>query len=206
MAAPMATTAVTGTERPRRLAVAMCTAVALVIAVLLAGCSSDSGSDDGADASRRTTTSADRAERTTTSAAPDGTTTTGAPTTTAAPPTSAGGGSSAFRGAVDGQDGVEVTFTRGAAALADVRADGLELTCQPLEGGDSKTVTLDVVIAEVPLGSGGLVEHTEAGAPYEPTLAGSFTPAGAFAGSLSLSGQRDGFACGGEFTFIATPT
>lgn len=185
-------------------------AVVLVAAVALAGCSSD-GSDGAADADapRRTTTTVnDGGESSTTSTAPEGTTTT-APegTTTAAPPTSgAGGGSSSFRGAVDGQDGIEVTFTRGPAALTDLRADGLDLTCQPLEGGDAKTITVDVAMAEVPLGSGTLVEHTEAGAPYEPTLSGSFTPAGTFAGALYLSGQRDGFACGGEFTFIATPT
>lgn len=184
-------------------------AVVLVAAVALAGCSSD-GSDGAADADapRRTTTTVnDGGESSTTSTAPEGTTTAPEGTTTAAPPTSgAGGGSSSFRGAVDGQDGIEVTFTRGAAALTDLRADGLDLTCQPLEGGDAKTITVDVAMAEVPLGSGTLVEHTEAGAPYEPTLSGSFTPAGTFAGALYLSGQRDGFACGGEFTFIATPT
>lgn len=181
-------------------------AAGVLLAVAVAGCSSDGS--EGADAPRRTTTtSTDGGERTTTTEAPgDTTSTSAAPTTTAAPPSTTGGGSSAFRGSVDGQDGIEVTFTRGAAALTDVRADGLELTCQPLEGGDAETITVDVAIAQVPLGSGDLVEHTQADAPYEPTLSGSFTPAGSFAGALSLSGQRDGFACGGEFTFIATPT
>ena len=174
----------------------------LAVTVVLAGCSSDGS--DGADAPRRTTTSADETDQTTTEA-PERTTS--STTTAVAPTTSAGGGgSSAFRGTVDGQGGIEVTFVRSPTVLTDVRADGLELTCQPLEGGDAKTITVDVAMAQVPLGTTDLVEHTEADAPYEPTLAGSFTPAGSFAGSLSLSGQRDGFACGGEFTFIATPT
>jgi hypothetical protein len=179
-------------------------AVLLVVTGAVVGCSSDDS--EGADAPRRTTTtSADRPDRTSTTEAP-ATTTTTAPATTAPPTSAGGGGSSAFRGTVDGQDGIEVTFVRGATALTDVRADGLELTCQPLEGGDSTTITVDVAMPEVPLGASELVEHTQSDAPYEPTLAGSFTPAGSFAGALSLSGQRDGFACGGEFTFIATPT
>lgn len=178
----------------------------LAVALGLAGCSSDSGSGAGGEgAPRRTTTT------TTTTTVPARTSSTAAPTTDATAPTTVAstsgvGGSSTFRGAVDGQAGIEVTFTRGAAALTDVRVDDLELTCQPLDGGDAKTITVDVSVAQVPLGSGGLVEHTDAGAPYEPTLTGSFTPAGSFAGSLYLSGQRDGFACGGEFTFIATPS
>ena len=187
------------------------TAVAVLVlaaSVALAACSSDGS--DGADAPRRTTTTAaDGPSRTTTSTteAERATTTTAAPSTTATPATGGGGGSgsSTFRGDVDGQKGVAVTFTRSASAITDVRAEGLELTCQPLKGGDAKTITVDVAMAQVPLSSG-LIEHTEAGAPYEPTLSGSFTPAGAFAGALSLSGQRDGYACGGEFTFLATPT
>lgn len=182
-------------------------AAVLMAAVALAGCSSDGS--EGGDAPRTTTTEADGAEGTSTTEAAEDTTSTAPPTTptTAAPTTAAGGGgSSAFRGTVDGQDGVEVTFTRGATALTDVRADGLELTCQPLAGGDPETTTVDVAMAEVPLGATDLVEHTESGATYEPTISGSFTDAGSFAGSLYLSGQADGFACGGEFTFIATPT
>ena len=188
------------------------TAVAVLVlaaSVALAACSSDGS--DGADAPRRTTTTtaADGRLRTTTSTteAERATSTTAAPSTTATPATGGGGGSgsSTFRGDVDGQKGVSVTFTRSASAITDVRAEGLELTCQPLKGGDAKTITVDVAMAQVPLSSG-LIEHTEAGAPYEPTLSGSFTPAGAFAGALSLSGQRDGYACGGEFTFLATPT
>ncbi|MBX3285242.1 MAG: hypothetical protein KF703_07860 [Actinobacteria bacterium] len=181
-------------------------ALVLVLALSLVGAACSSDGSDGADAPRRTTTTvSDDADASTTTTAPRTTTsTTAAPTSTAAPDTTAGG-SSAFRGAVDGQKDVVVTFTRGADALTDVRASGLELTCQPLAGGDAKTISVDVAMAQVPLGPG-LLEHTEQGAPYEPTLSGSFTPAGAFAGSLYLSGQRDGYACGGEFTFLATPS
>ncbi|MEZ5177192.1 MAG: hypothetical protein R2746_02630 [Acidimicrobiales bacterium] len=182
-------------------------ALVLVLALSLVGAACSSDGSDGADAPRRTTTTvSDDADASTTTTAPRTTpSTTAAPTSTAAPDTTAGGGSSAFRGAVDGQKDVVVTFTRGADALTDVRASGLELTCQPLAGGDAKTISVDVAMAQVPLGPG-LLEHTEQGAPYEPTLSGSFTPAGAFAGSLYLSGQRDGYACGGEFTFLATPS
>jgi hypothetical protein len=191
------------TVRGRRSMATAIAGVLLAIAVVLAGCSGD-GSEDAEAPRRTTTTEADGAEPTTTTAADD-TTTTGAPTTPTTPTTAAPGSSSSFRGAVDGQEGIQVAFTRSATALTDVRADGLELTCQPLEGGDAKTITVDVAMAQVPLGTADLVEHTESGAPYEPTLSGSFTPDGSFAGSLYLSGQADGFACGGEFTFIASP-
>lgn len=192
--------------RPRALAVLAVAVGLLAASVLGAGCSSDgsdgakagSGADGTTTAPKRTTTTA---PRTTTTAAPSTTTSTKPATT---PGSGGAGGSSAYAGDLDGQDGVSVSFTRTASALTDLRADGLELTCQPLASGDAKTITVDVAMAQVPLGTGGLVEFTESGAPYEPTVSGSFTASGDFAGSLYLSGQRDGYACGGEFTFIAT--
>lgn len=172
-------------------------ALSLVGVLALVGCSKDS--DDAATTTTPSSTTA--AAGRTTSTVARSTSTTQAPiiTTTVVKPT---GGPSKFRGVVDGQPKVIVTFTKG-TALTDVKADGLEIQCQPLEQGDAKTDTVDVAIASAPIAADGTVSYTQAKEQFEPNISGTFTDDGRFAGVLTLSGERKGYACGGEYTFIA---
>ncbi|MCU1498454.1 MAG: hypothetical protein JWM47_2407 [Acidimicrobiales bacterium] len=169
----------------------------------LPGCSSD-GNDDGARADPSSTTEA--AGRSTTTAADRATTTVPATTTTTAGVPVLPPGATRYAGPVDGQQaGVEVSFTRD-GAITDFEVGGLSMDCQPLTSGEPSTRSTTVSIAEVAVSASGAVSHIEEDARYRPSLTGSFTPDGSFAGGLYLSGEDDGFVCGGEFTFIAAPT
>ena len=128
--------------------------------------------------------------------------TSGATTTTAvfAP---GRGGPIAYAGSVDGQkSAVKVAFTRN-AGIENFVVSGLVIVCQPLDNGDSSSRVTRVSIPRAELRADGSIEHTETSAKYRPTLSGTFTPDGSFAGGLFLSGEDDGSVCGGEFTFLA---
>jgi len=183
----------TNRVRAARLAIA----VGLVGAMALSGCSKDKSDDSDKGASASTTTAAKAASSTTTSTT--STTTEPRITTTVVKPA---GGPTKFRGVVDGQPKVVVTFTRG-TAITDLKADDLEIECQPLDNGDAKTKTVDVAIPSAPVAASGSVSFTQSAKEYQPTISGVFTKDARFAGAISLSGQKDGYACGGEFTFIA---
>jgi len=183
------------TNRVRAVRVAI--VVALLGAVALSGCSKDKSDD----ADKGTTPSSTAVARSTSTTVGSSTSTTTEPriTTTIVKPT---GGPTSFRGVVDGQPKVVVTFTKG-ATLTDLKANDLEIECQPLDNGDAKTTKVDVAIPSAPVASNGSVTFTQSAKEYQPTISGSFTKDGRFAGALSLSGQKNGYACGGEFTFIA---
>ncbi|CAN5493750.1 hypothetical protein BH10ACT1_BH10ACT1_34960 [soil metagenome] len=180
--------------------------LACALTVAAVGCSSDSDSDGASP--KKTTTTAEVS--TSTTDAPTTTTTTAAkPATTTTTTTAPGGPGDAgprdFAGPVDGQpESVEVTFTRD-GGIVDFSVSGLEIQCQPLDNGDASTRPTKVTIAAAPIAADGSVQFTAKGSKYEPSLSGSFTPEGSFAGGLYLSGEDDGSVCGGEFTFIATP-
>ncbi len=111
-----------------------------------------------------------------------------------------------FAGRVDGQkSSVKVTFTRN-SGIKNFVVSGLAILCQPLDNGDSSTRATRVSIPSAEIRADGSVEHSETSAKYRPTLSGTFTPDGSFAGGLYLSGEDDGSVCGGEFTFIAKAT
>lgn len=174
----------------------------MVLLVLAsAGCSSDGGSDDAPDRTTSTTS---------TTAAP--VSTTEAPTTTQAPassttvaPTPPGAGPTAYAGVVDGQEGATVRFTRD-GGIEGFEVRGLSVTCQPLAAtGDSKERTVSVTIDAAPLTADGSIDHTEETANLRPSLSGAFADDGTFTGGIFLTGEDDGFVCGGEFTFFASP-
>jgi len=50
---------------------------------------------------------------------------------------------------------------------------------------------------------GAVNRKLKANKQFEPNISGTFTDDGRFAGVLTLSGDRQGYACGGEYTFIA---
>lgn len=205
-------------------------AVLALTTVLAAGCSSDGddgGASDRTTTTKRTTTSADRtttskATTTTTAGAGNGggTTTTGTgggeppqttttaddgpPSTTAS--TEAPRAPSSYAGLVAGQAAdSDVTFTRG-AGIEDFKVSGLAIECQPLAPtGDAKSRTVDVAIDAAPVAADGSVMFTQTDATYDPSLSGSFAADGTFAGGLFLSGESEGFVCGGEFAFTAKP-
>lgn len=172
--------------------------VAGAIVLGAVGCSSDS---DGTPKTTTTKPSATPSTSTTpseTTATPLATTS----TTTAAKPVNPAGPTD-YAGRVDGQkSAVKVTFTRN-AGIKNFVVSGLAILCQPLDNGDSSTRATKVSIPAAEIRADGSVEHTETGAKYKPTLSGTFTPDGSFAGGLFLSGEDDGSVCGGEFTFIA---
>ncbi|HEX2574829.1 MAG TPA: hypothetical protein VHK88_00680 [Aquihabitans sp.] len=195
-------------RRGQRLAGALVLAGALAAA--LVGCSDD---DDAADAPRRTTTtevaeatSTTTEATTTTDEASSTTTTTAAATTTTAAPTPGAPGPRDYRGVVDGQDPeVPVRFVRG-AGIEDLEVEDLAIECQPLDNtGDLQERTTDVSFDQVPISGSGSVEAMLDDEPLRPSLSGSFADDGTFTGALFLSGEDDGFVCGGEFTFTATP-
>ena len=124
-------------------------------------------------------------------------------TTTTAVSDPGRGGPIAYAGRVDGQkSAVKVAFTRN-AGIENFVVSGLVIVCQPLDNGDSSSRVTKVSIPRAELRADGSIEHTETSAKYRPTLSGTFTPDGSFAGGLFLSGEDDGSVCGGEFTFFA---
>ena len=175
--------------------------VAGAIVLGAVGCSSDS---DGTPKPTKTTTTKPAASPSTattpseTTAAPLATTS----TTTAVKPVNPTWPAH-YAGRVDGQkSSVKVTFTRN-VGIQNFVVSGLAILCQPLDNGDSSTRATKVSIPSADIRADGSVEHTETGAKYKPTLSGTFTADGSFAGGLFLSGEDDGSVCGGEFTFIA---
>ena len=180
-------------------AVRLAIVVVLLGALALAACSKDESDDSDKGASASTTTAAAARSTSTTSTTSSSTTTEPLITTTVVKPA---GGPTKFRGVVDGQPKVVVTFTRG-TAITDLKANDLAIECQPLDNGDAKTKTVDISVPSVPVAAGGSVSFTQSAKEYQPTISGTFTKDDRFAGAISLSGQKDGYACGGEFTFIA---
>jgi hypothetical protein len=187
-------------SRPRARAGALLVVAALVLA---GGCSSDDGSDgrDGADTTRP-------AGATTTSKAPVTTeagssTTLGATTNTTAPaqddPANAD-----YRGKVDGRDAT-VTFTRKDGTILDLAISSLTLDCLPTGDGEPTTRKATVSIDRLPLPASGVVEVTAKDDPYSPSITGTFAEDGTFSATVLFSGQREGYACGGEFPFTAQP-
>lgn len=187
---------------PRLRSVGAGAVLVVVLAVAAIGCSSDGGSDDAAP--ERTTTT--EAEAPTTSITEAVATTTEAPaTTTTVAPTPPGDGPTAYEGVIDGQEDATVSFTRdGGIEAFEVR--GLAVECQPLDvTGEPKARTVSVTIAAAPLTADGSISHTEEDANLAPTLSGAFADDGTFAGGVFLTGEDDGFVCGGDFTFYANP-
>lgn len=194
----------TPTRRPRAFGpwVAL-VAVAALLVMAAVGCSSDGGSDDAAP--ERTATTEDGAVTTSTVDATTTTTADAAVTSTTATPTPPGDGPTDYAGFIDGQEEATVTFVRDDGIEAFEVRD-LAVECQPLEvTGEPETKTISVAIAAAPLTADGSISHTEDDADLKPTLSGAFADDGTFAGGVFLTGEDDGFVCGGDFTFYANP-
>ncbi len=173
--------------------------LAVVLApVVMVACSSKS---DGADKPDRTSTTAAARTSTSSTTAPRPSTT----VTTTVPGTRTGTGPTNFAGQLDGQK-ARATFTRTSAGIENFEVVGLAIQCQPIDNSAPSSRATRVTIQLAPIKADGSVETTATAAKYKPTLSGSFTPQGTFAGGLFLSGQDSGSVCGGEFTFIAKPT
>ena len=177
--------------------------VIVAIALSTAGCGSNS--DGSVQPTKNTTT--EHAPTTTIRRAGTTSTSTSASasgaTTTAAVSDPGRGGPIAYAGRVDGQkSAVKVAFTRN-TGIENFVVSGLVIVCQPLDNGDSSSRVTRVSIPRAELRADGSIEHTETSAKYRPTLSGTFTPDGSFAGGLFLSGEAAGSVCGGEFTFLA---
>ncbi len=111
-----------------------------------------------------------------------------------------------YSGPVDDQpEGTTVAFVR-SGSVTGFEVRDLEVECQPLAAdGEAMSRQVSVAIAEAPIAADGTVAFTEGSATLKPSLSGSFAADGAFVGSLFLTGEDDGFVCGGEFTFTARP-
>ena len=177
----------------------------VIVAVTLSAAGCGSNSDGSVQPTKNTTT--EPAPTTTIRRAGTTSTSTSASasgaTTTTAVSDPGRGGPIAYAGRVDGQkSAVKVTFTRN-TGIENFVVSGLVIVCQPLDNGDSSSRVTKVSIPRAELRADGSIEHTETSAKYRPTLSGTFTPDGSFAGGLFLSGEDDGSVCGGEFTFFA---
>lgn len=177
----------------------------VIVAITLSTAGCGSNSDGSVQPTKNTTT--EPAPTTTIRRAGTTSTSTSASasgaTTTTAVSDPGRGGPIAYAGRVDGQkSAVEVTFTRN-TGIENFVVSGLVIVCQPLDNGDSSSRVTKVSIPRAELRADGSIEHTETSAKYRPTLSGTFTPDGSFAGGLFLSGEDDGSVCGGEFTFFA---
>ena len=175
----------------------------LVAGAVVLGAAACSSESDGTPKPTKTTTTKPAATPSTaatpseTTAAPPATT-----STTVVKPANPAGPTD-YAGRVDGQKtSVKVTFTRN-GGIKNFVISGLAILCQPLDNGDSSSRATKVSIPSADIRADGSVEHTETGAKYKPTLSGTFTADGSFAGGVFLSGEEDGSVCGGEFTFIA---
>lgn len=199
-----------------------------LVVVAAAGCSSDE-QDAGPDRTTTTvasgtsaddgtaTTSSDGGEEdpapttdpTTTTEVPDPTGGSGTTQAPAGEGTTAGldaPGAEDYSGPFDGQDGdTSISFERG-ADVSSVEVKGLEVRCEPIDNtGDPRTKTIDLSFPKVSVRDDGSVDLTLDDARYQPSLSGSFTPDGSFAGSVFLAFDDDGYACGGDYPFIAKP-
>lgn len=201
----------TSAGRPTRSVV-----LALVLAVAAVGCSSDS---DGTAASTTTeagaTTSSTAPSSTTTSTTTAGedatTSTTGAddPTTTTAATEPADPNAPPpqdYSGAVDAQDGdTTISFVRG-ADVSSVEIRALEVTCEPIDNtGATRTEAVDLSFPDVEVAEDGSVEVAKPDDELSPSLSGVFAADGTFTGSIFLSFERGGYACGGDYPFTAAP-
>ena len=112
-----------------------------------------------------------------------------------------------YQGPFDDQSpGTNISFQRG-AEVSSVEIKGLEVTCEPKDNtGESRTDTIDLRFPEVPVRGDSSVDLTLVDSPYKPSLSGSFGADGTFSGSVFLTYDKDGYACGGEYPFIAKPS
>lgn len=186
--------------------------MALLLTVGAVACSSDSGSEDAAGSSTTTEADATASTTTTTTTSGEATTTSTAaaedPTTTAAtePADPNAPPSQDYSGAIDGQDGgTTISFERG-AEVSSVEVRGLEVTCEPIDNtGATRTETVDLSFPDVVVAEDGSVEVAKPDDELAPSLTGVFTADGTFTGSIFLSFERDGYACGGDYPFTADP-
>lgn len=186
-----------GGARPGKVRVLVATL--LVVALGSVGCSKNS---DGAKAPRKTATTV--TSRTSTTGSPETTSTVPGVTTAPIDPTAPA--PVAYSGRIDGQPTTaQVTFVL-TDALERVEVKDLTIECQPLDGqAEPETRTIGLSFPRATIAKGRTVSVSLGSARMKPSLSGSFSADNAFSGALFLSGEDDGFVCGGEFTFTARP-
>ena len=108
-----------------------------------------------------------------------------------------------YTAAIEGKDAT-VTFTRSGDAILDLQVSRMKIDCLPIAEGRATTREVTATIPELTV-KAGAVDGVAKDEPYAPAITGAFTPDGRFAATISFSGIKGGYSCGGEYPFTASP-